>query len=104
MSSSDPTDKSEWQPLTSAHTPERRKGLGPRLGIVGVLVAGVVLLALVLQNSDSAPFRLFWIDANLPLSALVIGTALIAVVLDEACGVIWRRRRRRQLELRDRVG
>ena len=104
MAPSDPTDQSEWQPLTSAHSPERRKGLGPRFGIVAAVVAGVVLLALVLQNSDSARLRLFWIDAKLPLSALVLGSALIAVVIDEACGVIWRRRRRRQLELRDRVG
>jgi uncharacterized integral membrane protein len=104
MTQPDSAEGSSWRPLTSPQTPPDRRGLGLRTGIVGLVVAGALLLALVVQNSDDVAFHLLWIDASLPLSAIVLGSALIAVVIDEAVGLVWRRRRRRQLDLEDRLG
>ena len=73
-------------------------------GVVGLLVAGGLLLALVIQNSEDATLHLLWFEASVPLSALILGSAFFAVVVDEAIGLVWRRRRRRLLDLQDRLG
>lgn len=73
-------------------------------GVIALLVAGGLLLALVVQNSDNATLHLLWFDASIPLSALILGSAFITVVVDEAVGLVWRRRRRRMLDLEDRLG
>ena len=67
-------------------------------------IAGGLLLALVIQNSEDATLHLLWFEASVPLSALILGSAFFAVVVDEAIGLVWRRRRRRLLDLQDRLG
>jgi hypothetical protein len=70
-------------------------------GVVLLLLAGFALLDLLLQNGHHAQFHFLWLHANLSLSALVFATAFVAVVLDEMVGVVWRRRRRRLLNLEE---
>lgn len=70
-------------------------GTGVYAGFVGLLavVAGIVVLAA--QNTESVTVRWLGLEWNAPLIAVLLATMLIAVVLDEVIGVIWRSRRRR---------
>jgi uncharacterized integral membrane protein len=81
-----------------------RRGLGVMAGVVALLLAGLLLVLLVVQNTQHAELHLLWFDADLSLSALVLGPAFVAIVVDEVAGLAWRRRRRRFLDLRDRAG
>lgn len=96
------TEGSKRSPDAPVHTTPKREGLGFAPGVVALLVAGGLLLALIAQNGTETRLDLLWFHLKLPLSVLVLGSALIAVVLDEAVGLIWRHRRRRLLDLKDR--
>jgi uncharacterized integral membrane protein len=70
-------------------------------GAVGLVVFAFLLVDLVIQNGHSARLHFLWMDFRLSVSALVLASAFVGVVLDEAVGIVWRRRRRRYLDLRD---
>jgi hypothetical protein len=70
-------------------------------GVVLLLLASFALLDLLLQNGHRARFHFLWLHADLSLSALVFATAFVAIVVDEMVGVVWRRRRRRLLNLEE---
>lgn len=82
-------------------TPERTppSGRGPGFAIAFVLfvVATVALVVLVWQNQDPVPLRWLWIETEVPLFVIVLVTALVAGLLDELVGFVWRARRRRRL-------
>jgi hypothetical protein len=56
----------------------------------------------VVQNGQTARLHFLWLDATSSQSALVLASAFVAVVLDQAVGLVWRRRRRASLNLRER--
>jgi uncharacterized integral membrane protein len=60
-----------------------------------VIVAAVILL--IAQNTAKATVSWAVWDIDVPLVALVLFCMLVAVVLDELIGLVWRRRRRRML-------
>ena len=67
-----------------------------RWGLVAFIAISVVLIVLVVQNTQQVNIKLFWWEADAPLVVIILVTALIAVILDELVGFIlkWRRRRR----------
>lgn len=74
---------------------------------VGLILAGILALLLVImsvQNTDSVEFEFLGWDLELPLFALILIAVLIAVVVDELIGVVWRRRRRKLLSERQELG
>lgn len=79
-----------------------RKGTdsGFSWGLALFLLAAVVFVVFVVQNTTDVPVELFGADYTVPLPILLVTTALIAVIADEIFG--WARRRRRRSRLADR--
>lgn len=83
--------------------PERKveyRGTGFYVGLVAILLFALVLLVLAVQNTQEVDVAFFGWLFTVPLFAVAIGAALLAVVLDELIGLVWRRRRRALLEER----
>jgi uncharacterized integral membrane protein len=68
--------------------------------LIGALLALVLLVA---QNGQQTRLHFLWFDAEMSQAALVLASAAVGILLDEAVGLVWRRRRRRTLDLRDRA-
>ena len=85
--------------ITTMSTPPDRRGRGPgfAFAFVGAVLFAVALIALVWQNQEPVPLEWLWIETEVPLFVIVLVTALIAILLDEFVGLIWRTRRRRRL-------
>lgn len=73
------------------------QGTGFYVGLGASLLLGLILLIFAVQNTDDVSVSFLGWDFTFPLFGIAIGAALVAVVLDELIGVIWRRRRRAQL-------
>ena len=70
-------------------------GTGIYAGFVAVLVVVGGLIALVAQNTGSVTVRWLGLEWTAPLTAVLLSAVLATVVIDEAIGAVWRRRRRR---------
>lgn len=73
------------------------KGAGVRWSLLGVLILAVLIVVLALQNPDNVKFAFLTFSITAPLSAIILGTAVVAVALDELAGWIWGIRKRRRL-------
>lgn len=73
-------------------------------GVVVLILLGLVLVALIAQNAETVPFSLLWFDAEISLAALLLGAAVLAVLVSELVGLVWRRRRRKYRALRETGG
>ena len=87
------TPAPEAQPVP----PTVYKGAGVRWGLLGVLILAVLIVVLALQNPDDVEFAFLTFSITAPLSAIILGTAVVAVALDELAGWIWGFRKRRRL-------
>jgi len=87
------TTAPEAQPVP----PTVYKGAGVRWGLLGVLILAVLIVVLALQNLDDVEFVFLTFSITAPLSAIILGTAVVAVALDELAGWIWGFRKRRRL-------
>lgn len=76
------------------------RGTGFYLGLVAILVFALALLVLAAQNTQEVDVDVFGFVFTVPLFAVAIGAAILAVVLDELIGLVWRRQRRIHLEER----
>ena len=71
------------------------KGSGFRWSMLfGALILAVVII-LVFQNTQTTRFDFLQWSIEAPLAALLLGTTLIAVLIDEIVGYVIRMRRRR---------
>ena len=83
--------------------PDRRveyRGTGFYLGLVAILVFALALLVLAVQNTQEVDVAFFGFVFTVPLFAVAIGAVILAVVLDELIGLVWRRQKRIRLEER----
>jgi uncharacterized integral membrane protein len=83
--------------------PDRKvvyRGTGFYVGLVAILLFALVLLVLAVQNTQEVDVDFFGFAFTVPLFAVAIGAAILAVVLDELIGLVWRRQRRIRLEER----
>lgn len=76
------------------------RGTGFYVGLVAILLFALALLVVAVQNTQEVDVDFFGLQFTVPLFAVAIGAALLAVVLDELIGLVWRRRRRTRLEER----
>jgi uncharacterized integral membrane protein len=76
----------------------RGTGFYVSLGII--FLAAITLLILAVQNTGEVTIQFLGLEFALPLFAIILGTALIALLLDELIGLVWRRQRRTRLEER----
>lgn len=107
--------RSSMLPNDSADDPDRKEqtraepereyvGAGFIGGLVILILLGLVLVALIAQNAETVPFSLLWFDAEISLAALLLGAAVLAVLVSELVGLVWRRRRRKYRALRQTGG
>ena len=72
-------------------------GLGFWWTFAVALVVFAALIVAIFQNSHHVRLHYLAWHVNVSLIVVILTTALIAVFLDEAGGLIWRRRRRARL-------
>jgi len=77
--------------------PKVYKGTGLYWGFLAVLVTLVALVILAAQNTTPVQFSFTVWDLEYPLVAVILATIGFTIVLDEAVGFVWRKRRRRVL-------
>jgi len=80
------------------------RGTGFYVGVVAILLFALALLVLAVQNTQEVDVDFFGLEFTVPLFAVAIGAAILAIVLDELIGLVWRRRRRTRLEERAELG
>jgi uncharacterized integral membrane protein len=83
---------------TEEESPKPKKPRGPiRWGLIGAILLLAAIFILSVQNTQAVEVHfLGWSSEQIPLSLVILGTALGAVVLDELFGFAWRVRRRRR--------
>ena len=72
----------------------RLRGLGVWWTFAGGLVVLAAVIVAVAQNSRHVRLHYLAWHTNVSLIVIMLTTALVAVLLDEVGGLIWRRRRR----------
>lgn len=78
-----------------ATTQKRDAGSGFRWSLVFGAILVVAIIILVFQNPDTVTFEFLSWSISAPLSVILLGTVLVAVILDEIVGYVIRVRRRR---------
>lgn len=73
------------------------RGTGFYASVIGAIVLAAGLLAFAVQNTGSVTVEWLSFELTAPLFAWVIGAALLAVVVDELVGLVWRGRERNRL-------
>jgi len=74
---------------------DRFAGTGVYAGAIAIILMIAALVVLAAQNTESVTVRWLGFEWTTPLIAVLLGVMLVAVVLDEVIGTVWRRRRRR---------
>lgn len=83
--------------------PDRKveyRGTGFYVGLVAILLFALALLVLAVQNTQEVDVDFLGFAFTVPLFAVAIGAAILAIVLDALIGLVWRRQRRTRLEER----
>jgi uncharacterized integral membrane protein len=76
------------------------RGTGFYVGLVAILLFALALLVVAVQNTQEVEVDFFGLELTVPLFGVAIGAAILAVILDELIGLVWRRQRRTRLEER----
>lgn len=76
------------------------RGTGFYVSLVVIFVAALTLLVLAVQNTGEVTVEILVFEFDLPLFAVILAAGLVAVILVELIGVVWRRQRRIQLSER----
>ncbi len=74
------------------------KGSGFRWSFPFGILLSLIVIILVFQNFESTTFQFLTWSIEAPLAVIILGSVVIAVVIDEIVGVVWRARRRRLLQ------
>lgn len=76
------------------------RGTGFYVSVILILVIGAMLLILAVQNTGAVTVQFLGLEFQLPLFAVIVGAGMVAVLLDELIGLVWRHQRRNRLEER----
>jgi len=79
------------------------RGLGLWWTFAAALVVAGAIIVAIAQNGRQVRVHYFVWQADVSLIVIILTTALVALVLDEAGGLIWRRRRRAKLGRRSEL-
>ncbi len=83
-------------PMPSA-TPKPVKVDRVRWGLLSSLLLLVAIMVLAFQNPQLTEITfLAWTTPEVPVSIVIIGSAVVAIIVDELFGIFWRLRRRRR--------
>lgn len=85
-------------------TERRSRGLGVWWTFAVALVAAAAVIIAVAGNGRHVRITYLAWHANVSLIVVILTTALVAILLDEVGGLLWRRRRRAKLDRRDELG
>lgn len=77
--------------------PVEYRGTGFYVSLVFTAIVVIVLLVLALQNTETVQFEFLGWDIDIPLFGIILIAVLLAIVVDEMVGLVWRRSRRRRL-------
>jgi uncharacterized integral membrane protein len=84
------------------------RGTGLYWPLILTLVVAIAIVIGIIQNSEGIRLRFLAWTGNLSLAVALLATVVLTVALSSLVGVIWRRRRRRELsasvELRELRG
>jgi uncharacterized integral membrane protein len=83
--------------------PGAARGLGLWWTFAAALVVAAALIIAIAQNGAQVRVHYVVWQARVPLIVIVLTTALVALLLDEAGGLIWRSRRRAKLARRNEL-
>jgi uncharacterized integral membrane protein len=78
--------------------PPAHRGTGVAWSFVAAVVALVAVVILIVQNDQSVRFEWLWIDFTASLAVMMLLTVLVTVLATSAAGLVWRHRRRRELD------
>jgi uncharacterized integral membrane protein len=88
----------------SDHKPERvYVGTGFHWGLATLLALITLVAVLAAQNTHSVRVEFLFLEGDVPLFVLILVTAIVAIVLTEVAGWLWRRSRRRLLSAREEL-
>jgi uncharacterized integral membrane protein len=90
-------------PGPDGETVTEYRGAGIMWTAVALIVALALFVVVALQNTHDVTFEVLWFDFAVPLILVIAITFAVALVIGEAVGFVWRRRRRRQLRDRDEL-
>ena len=93
-----PVARPSAAPSPETQKPEKERvflGTGLFWSLILGLLLGAALVIFVFQNTQSVDVQWLGFDFTAPLIGLLLATALIAVIIDQTAGVLYRRRRRR---------
>lgn len=76
------------------------RGTGFYVGLVAIILVALILFILAVQNTQEVQVDFLGFEFSVPVFGIAIGAALLAVILDELIGLVWRRRTRTRLEER----
>lgn len=98
----EPTPPPSDQPVEPAR-PGGDRDSGLSWGLVIFVLASLVLVVFIVQNSDAVLVKFLNWEGQFPLSLIMVVIALLAVIADEVVGVMRRRRRRRRIAEREEL-
>ncbi|MDH3306667.1 MAG: lipopolysaccharide assembly protein LapA domain-containing protein [Acidimicrobiia bacterium] len=89
----------ETDPVTVPRTDPAAayKGAGFRWSFVFGILLSVLVIILVFQNFGTVLFKFLTWQIEAPLAVVILGSIVVAVIIDELVGFVWRARRRRLL-------
>ena len=93
----------EIQDVEDAVNPVERPSEGIPWGAVFLLIWAVLLIIFSVQNAEQTTVEFLGWSVVMPVALLVMITALVTLVLTGLGTAIYRRKRRRQRELRAKV-
>ena len=86
------------------HRGKRLRGLGVWWTFTAGLVLVAAVIVAIVQNSRHVGLHYLAWRLNVSLIVVILATALIAILLDEAGGLVWRHRRRSRLARQHELG
>ena len=89
---------------TPSATPPATKPVrqgGVRWSLISSLILVAAITILAAQNTQRVTVNFLGWEGRAPLITIILATGLVAVLLDEAVGYFWRRRRRKTIAERE---
>lgn len=92
-----PAKQAAETPAKQTRETEERSFLATGLfwSMAAGVTAAIMLIVLIVQNTERVAVEFLGFDWSTPLVAVILVSLLIGIILDEAIGVLFRRRRRR---------